>query len=407
MYISEVNRCLLCKNARCQSACPIRTRIPEVMGLLREGKKTEAQKLLFDHNPLSAVCAIVCNHEAQCLGNCIRGIKGEPITFHKIEEELSLEYLMNNDFSYDASKIGRIAIVGAGPVGISGAIFLARQNFQVTVYEKNEQIGGVLRYGIPSFRLDKNIVNRYQEILDELKVEVITQTTIGVDYTLDKLSNDYDAVLLGIGAEEANKLNIEGEGLTHVHYAIDYLKDPSAFELKGKVLVLGAGNVAMDAARTAKRRGYDTSIYYRKSFEDMKASPTEINDTIAEGIDFVYFQSPVEITDEGVVFCDSENVIDDKGRLQTKIITGTEHLVKCDSVIVAVSQRVSKQISATSILNQASWGGIVVDENGRTNIKNVFAAGDGVTGSQTVVGAVNDTKRVLDIIISELKEHSS
>ena len=399
MYTSEINRCLLCKNARCQAACPIHTRIPEVMSLLKEGKKLEAQKLLFDHNPLSAICAIVCNHEVQCLGNCIRGIKGEPITFHKIEEEISNEYLMGNDFSCDNDRKGKVAIVGTGPVGISGAIFLSQQGYQVTIFEKNTEIGGVLRYGIPPFRLNKDVVNRYEQILVDLKVEIKTNVTIGVEHTLEQLRNEYDAVLLGIGAEEANKLNIVGEELQHVHYAIEYLRNPSAYELEGRVLVLGAGNVAMDAARTAKRAGYDTSIYYRKSFEDMKANPVEIKETIDDGIDFTYFQSPVEITEEGVIFCDSENITDENGRLQTKILEGTEHLVKCDSVIIAVSQKVSKIVSTNSSLEQASWGGIIVDENGKTNLANVFAAGDGVTGTRSVVEAVMDTKKVCEIIM--------
>ena len=403
MYISEVNRCLLCKNARCQSACPIHTRIPEVMSLLKDGKKIEAQKLLFDHNPLSAICAIVCNHEAQCLGNCIRGIKGEPITFHKIEEEISREYLMTNDFANNSEQIGRIAIIGAGPVGISGAIFLAQKNCRVTIYEKNEDIGGVLRYGIPPFRLSKDIIDRYHEVLDDLRVEIKTNVTVGIDYTLEQLSAEYDAVLVGIGAEEANKLNIKGEELPQVHYAIEYLRNPNSYELNGKVIVLGAGNVAMDAARTAKRRGYDTSIYYRKSFDDMKANPVEIKETIDDGIDFVYFQSPVKITEEGVIFCDSENMTDENGRLQTKIIEGTEHLVECGSVIIAVSQKVSKVISENSSLKQASWGGIIVDEKGKTNINNVYAAGDGVTGTKTVVEAVQSTKEVCQLIVDKLK----
>jgi len=404
MLMSEVNRCLLCKNARCQSACPIHTKVPEVMTLLKNSQRLEAQKLLFEHNPLSAVCAIVCNHEEQCLGNCIRGIKGEPITFHEIERKISYEYLMNTDFSmYQNSNNGyNIAIVGAGPVGISGAIYLATQGHSVTIYEKNSKLGGVLQYGIPSFRLGKDIVDKFATVLNDLNVKIIYNTTIGVDLTLQELSNEHDAVLLGIGAEVANKLNISGEYLPTVHYAIEYLKDASKYNLNGKVIVLGAGNVAMDAARTSKRLGADTSIYYRKSFEDMKASKTEIEDTKEDGVDFVFFKSPVEITEEGVIFCDSENVVDDNGRVSTKIIRETEHLVKCDAIIIAVSQNVDSLIFETSSLESGKWGNVNVDGNYQTNIKNVFAAGDGVTGASSVVEAVNGAKNAVDKMIEYL-----
>ena len=252
----EADRCLLCKNARCKANCPISTEIPEVIRLFKEGKLDEAGEILFENNPLSAVCAIVCPHEDQCKGNCIRGIKGEPIPFCEMEEFISLKYLKNVKLEKVGNRDERIAIIGAGPAGITLSIILARKGFKVTLFDAHEKIGGVLRYGIPEYRLHNSIIDRYEEILIELGVKIRPNTLIGPVLTLDKLFFDgYKAVFIGTGVWNPKTLNIKGESLGNVHYAIDYLKSPNVYNLGKKVAVIGAGNVAMDAARVAKRNG--------------------------------------------------------------------------------------------------------------------------------------------------------
>lgn len=403
MDMQEVNRCLRCKNARCQNACPIHTRIPEVMGMIRENQIAEAQELLFTHNPLSSICSIVCDHKRQCYGNCILGIKKEPIPFFKMEEELSYDYLMNHTFVAKESNGKHVAVIGAGAVGISASILLALQGYQVTVFDDHARIGGVMRYGIPHFRLAREILERYEEILQQLHIVFRPNTLVGQALSLMQLQQDYDAVLIGTGAVVANQLRIKGEALGHVHYAIDYLKEPEAYHLGNRVIVLGAGNVAMDAARWASRSGHHTSIYYRKSDKDMKANEVEVQETKEDGVDFVFFQSPVEITKEGIIFCDSENVTDENGQLQTKILYGTEHLVPCDAVIIAVSQSPNPMVYQNSELAVDRRNRIVVDEFGRTNLSNVYACGDAVTGARSVVEAVAHAKTAVDAMIEDLQ----
>ncbi|MGL5647620.1 MAG: FAD-dependent oxidoreductase, partial [Clostridium sp.] len=246
----EADRCLLCKNPRCKTACPINTPIPEIISLYREGKNEEAGKILFENNPLSAVCAIVCPHEDQCAGNCIRGIKGEPIHFYEIEEEISGDYLEKVKFEKGLRTKDSVAIIGGGPAGITIAFILAQKGYKVTIFEAHEKIGGVLRYGIPEYRLPNSMIDSISDKLVQLGVQIRPNIMVGPVLTLDRLIEDgYKAVFIGTGVWNAKKLNIKGETLGNVHYAIDYLKAPEVYDVGKVVCVIGAGNVAMDAAR--------------------------------------------------------------------------------------------------------------------------------------------------------------
>lgn len=388
--ISEANRCILCKNPRCQTKCPINTEIPEVIKLYREGEVHKAGEILFKNNPLSAVCAVICPHENQCKGNCIKGIKGEPIEFYEIEEFISNEYLKNLSFKPEVELKDRIAIVGSGPAGITISLILAQKGYKVTLFEANEKIGGVLRYGIPEFRLPKDILDRIQEVLIQLGVKIRPNTLIGPVLTMDKLFEDgYKAIFIGTGVWNPKRLNIKGESLGNAHYAIDYLKSPTVYNLGKKVVVIGAGNTAMDSARTAKRNGaHDVTIMYRKGFEDMTATKHEIEEAIEEGVKFELYKVPVEIVDEGVIFRDSKNTTDEEG---------TETLYECDSVIIAISQAPKNNI----VINNAGFTtdhGLLVTYKGQTTREGVFASGDVVTGSKTVVQAVADAKLVANAI---------
>lgn len=397
----EADRCLLCKNARCQANCPISTEIPEVVKLFKEGKIMEAGEILFNNNPLSAACAIVCPHEDQCKGNCIRGIKSEPVSFCEIEEYISKEYLYQVKFDKIGSRNERIAIIGAGPAGITLSIILARKGFKVTLFDAHEKIGGVLRYGIPEYRLKNSMIDRYEEILIELGVKIRPNTLIGPVITLDKLFFDgYKAVFIGTGVWNPKTLNIRGESLGNVHYAIDYLKSPQVYNLGKRVAVIGAGNVAMDAARVAKRSGAEeVYILYRKGFENMPCTRAELEEAKEDGIKFELFKAPLELSEDGVKYIETRNEVDESGRVNTVTIEGTEGMFECNSTIIAVSQSPRKNIVANTVgLDTNKWGLLLTDEKGHTTRDGVFASGDVVTGANTVVHAVAYAKVVADSI---------
>ena len=397
----EADRCLLCKNARCKANCPISTEIPEVVKLFKEGKIMEAGEILFNNNPLSAACAIVCPHEDQCKGNCIRGIKSEPVSFCEIEEYISREYLYKMKFDKVESRNERIAIIGAGPAGITLSIILARKGFKVTLFDAHEKIGGVLRYGIPEYRLKNSMIDRYEEILIELGVKIRPNTLIGPVITLDKLFFDgYKAVFIGTGVWNPKTLNIKGESLGNVHYAIDYLKSPQVYKLGKRVAVIGAGNVAMDAARVAKRSGAEeVYVLYRKGFENMTCTRAELEEAKEDGIKFELFKAPLELTEEGVKYIETRNEVDESGRVNTVNIEGTEGMFNCDSTIIAVSQSPRKNIVANTVgLETNKWGLLLTDEKGHTTREGVFASGDVVTGANTVVHAVAYAKVVAEEI---------
>lgn len=404
----EADRCLLCKNARCKANCPISTEIPEVVKLFKDNKIMEAGEILFNNNPLSAACAIVCPHEDQCKGNCIRGIKSEPVSFCEIEEYISKEYLYKMSLDKKATRDERIAIVGAGPAGITLSIILAKKGFKVTLFDAHEKIGGVLRYGIPEYRLPNSMIDRYEEILIELGVKIRPNTLIGPVITLDKLFFDgYKAVFIGTGVWNPKTLNIKGESLGNVHYAIDYLKSPQVYNLGKKVVVIGAGNVAMDAARVAKRSGAEeVYILYRKGFENMPCTKVELEEAKEDDVKFELFKAPIELTEDGVKYIETKNKIDESGRVNTVTLEGTEGMFNCDSIIIAVSQSPRNNIVAnTTGLDTNKWGLLVTDNKGNTTRKGVFASGDVVTGANTVVHAVAYAKVVAEEIEKYCEEN--
>lgn len=401
LYLDEANRCLSCKNPRCKQHCPISTPIPEVIGLYKEGKLKEAGEVLFKNNPLSLVCSIVCPHEDQCRGYCIKGIKDEPVRFHDIETEISTKYLEEMEIENTPKTKDRVAIVGGGPAGITIAFILSQKGYKVTLFDAHEKIGGVLRYGIPEYRLPNKMIDKIEERLLDSGVVIRPNTLIGPVITIDKLFSDgYKAIFIGTGVWNPKTLNIKGETLGNVHYAIDYLKSPNVYRLGKRVAVIGAGNVAMDAARVAKRNGADeVYIIYRKGEEDMPATGDEIREAKEDDIKFKHFVAPLEITEEGVKLVRTENVKGEDGRVQTKILEDEEEFFECDSTIIAVSQAPKNNIvSHTESLETNKWGLLVTDEQGHTTREGVFGSGDVVTGAKTVVEAVANAKIVANAI---------
>lgn len=396
----EANRCLKCKNARCQKNCPISTPIPEVISLFQEDKLHEAGELLFNNNPLTAICAIVCPHEDQCLGNCIKGIKDTPIKFCEIERYISEKYLAELTIPRAVSNGKCIAIVGSGPAGITAAILLAQKGYAVTLFEMREKIGGVLTYGIPEFRLPRSIVQNLQAKLTQLGVKIKTNTLVGPIITMDKLFFDgYDAIFIGTGVWNPKTLGIKGETLGHSLYAIDYLKNPASYQLGQKVCVIGAGNVAMDAARSAKYYGsQEVHICYRRGEEDMTATKAEIQEAKEEGVIFSLYKSPIAITSEGVIFAQTRKIVQEDGSVSLETIPNSEELFPCDSVIIAISQVPKNNIVANTSGIETKYGLITTDHLGHTTKDGVFACGDVVSGAKTVIDAVVAAKIVAQSI---------
>jgi glutamate synthase (NADPH/NADH) small chain len=400
--IDDAQRCLQCKNPQCRVGCPVNTPIREAIHLLLENKIVQAGELLFKNNPLSLVCGHVCPQENRCEGHCILGKKSLPVHVSAIERYIS-DYYMNVYKPTPSRKTaGKIAIIGSGPSGITIAFYLAQRDFDVTIFEGNDQIGGILRYGVPEFRLPKRILDRMMEVMIASGIRIRPNTLIGANLVLDDLLNDgFNAVFVGTGVWQPQKLGIRGESFGHVHYAIEYLRNPEVYRLGKKVAVIGTGNVAMDVARTALRhRCEEVYIISRLGEDSVRARNIDMQYAQIDGAQILFYKSPVEFTDEGIILADSQVVTDNKGRETAKPIPGTERLFPVDSAIIAIGQGPRAVIvSSTTGLDLTEDGLLAVDECGRTSKAGVFASGDVVTGAKTVAEAVYSSRRVAEAMM--------
>ncbi len=402
--IAEAKRCLNCKNPLCRKGCPINTPIPLMISSFLNGDIKKAGKMLFENNPLSAVCSIVCNHGNQCQGHCVRGIKGEPVEISTIENFISSHYLDSVEVERAEPNGIKVAVVGAGPAGIVIAIKMAQLGYDVTMFESKSEIGGVLRYGIPEFRLPKTIIDRYETFLKRLGVKIKFNVTIGKAFGIEELFRDgFKAISIGTGVTWPISLNIKGETLGHVHYGVHFLERPEVYELGDNVVVIGAGNVAMDVARTALRRGAKNVKIVVRS-DRYTASEEEKEYAEIEGAEFIFNKAPVEITDEGVMFADT--VCDENHRVIST--SDKPELMKADTVMICVSQRPSNLIlTQTEGLEINERGLAKINEDGSTSRSGLFASGDVVRGAKTVVEAAETSKRVafaMDNYLKNLKE---
>ena len=399
--LAEANRCLKCKVPKCKKACPISTDIPTIMKLFLDGNEDEAGKVLFENNPLSAICSVVCPHENNCYGNCVLGIKKNPISFFKIEQYISGNYVKSREINRPEKNGMKIAVIGAGPAGISMSIFMAEKGFDVTLMEAQNQIGGVLRYGIPDFRLPRERVDAYRDVLRRLGVTVKPNCHIGSNLLLEDMFIDgYDAIFLAVGTAKPNRLGLLGETLGHVHFAIDFLKSPSSYDLGKTVAVIGVGNVAMDVARTALRQeGVEkVMLLNNRGEEGITATKVEYEETLEEGAEFKHLISVLRITEDGLIAVDVDAIQTENGIVYEENML-SRHNIKADSVILAIGQGPASTLSEKADIETNLRGLFVVDENGMTNIPGVFAAGDVVSGPRTVVQAVAHTKMVSEQII--------
>jgi len=381
--IALANTCLGCKKPSCQTGCPVNTPIAEMIRLFLAGDIKKAGKMLFENNPLSAICSLVCPHEKHCEGHCILNKKGTSVSVGEIENYISDFYMNDLKFERPAKNGHKVAIIGTGPAGIALAFILGAKGYEITMYEAHDKIGGVLRYGIPDFRLDKKILDTIEKKLEQLGVSIRKNIMIGRNITIaDMFRDEFKVVFVGTGVWSPKKLGIKGESLGNVHFAIDYLKSPSEYNLGKRVVILGAGNVAMDVARTAVRHhAREVTILYRKGMDDMPASKHEVECAKIDGVKFELYKQPTEITETSVKYTELNN-------------NDAEGSLEADSVLISISQDPRGYIAKSTQEIQVDGKGLLItDESGRTTMKGVFASGDAVTGARTVVEAVAFSKR--------------
>ncbi len=401
--LEEAQKCLQCKKPLCQEGCPVHTDIPHAIALLRQKQLEEAGRLLFDNNPLSLVCAIVCDHEQQCTGHCILNRKGNPVHFGQlIESYISDEWLDSGTIPCEPRKGVSTAVIGGGPAGMTAAILLYQAGFNVTLFEERDDIGGIPRYAIPPFRLSRRVMERYRDKLLKLGIKIRTNVVIGGSLEIADLVRDgYAAVFIATGVWRAKALGIRGESLANVHYGLDYLAHPDSYRLGERVAIIGMGNAAMDVARTALRGGCRHVTLYGRQHSSMKSAAQECILARLEGAEFVFGRYIHEINEKGPVFQVAKVNENDE-------ITGYEtelEQVEADSTIISISNGPKNKLVLTTKGLQSNQGGLLItDENGQTTIPGVFAAGDVVTGAKTVVHAVAAAKTAAAAMIRYLSD---
>ena len=393
----EATRCLKCKKAQCSAHCPVATDVPRVMNLFLNGEIKKAGETLFLNNPLSAVTSVICPHERNCCGHCVLGNKGAPVEFYRVEEYVSRFYLETMEIPEIKKNGIKVAVAGAGPAGITMSILLLLKGYDVTLFEAQDNVGGVLRYGIPPFRLPREILDDYKDIMLRMGIHFRPNTRIGTNIMIDDLFPDgYKAVFVSTGTGRPNKLGLLGETLGHVHFAVDYLKSPEAFNLGRSVAIVGAGNVAIDAARTAIRQGCShVKILHFKGAEDMTANHDEVEMAEIDGVEFVHYAQAVRILEDSVRCARVNRIENEDGSVTFEEDYSDTFDVAADSVIIAIGQGPGADIRTTG-LKLTQRGLFEVNEFGETDMPGVFAAGDIVSGPKTVVEAVAFTKKVFE-----------
>ena len=391
----EAERCLKCKKPQCSAHCPVSTDIPKVMELFLNGGIREAGEMLFMNNPISAVTSVICPHERNCAGHCVLGRKGEPVQFYRVEEYISRFYLETMKIPKIEKNGIKIAVAGSGPAGITMSLLLLLRGYDVTMFEAQDNIGGVLRYGIPPFRLSRELLDMYKDIMLRMGLHLRPNTRIGSNIKIEDLFPDgYKAVFVSTGTGRPNKLGLLGETLGHVHFAVDYLKSPEAFHLGDRVAIVGAGNVAIDAARTAIRRSHaHVTILHFMGENDMTANSDEIEMAQLDGVEFVHYAQTVRIMENAVRCVRVNRTVKEDGSVSFEEDYSSTFDVPADSVIIAIGQGPGADMKAAGV-RLTQRGLLDVNEWGETDTPGVFAAGDIVSGPRTVVDAVAFTKKV-------------
>lgn len=405
--ISEAQRCLKCKRPLCKEGCPVKTEIPTIMQMFLDGKMDEAGELLFKNNPLSAVCSLICPHEKNCMGHCVLNHKNSPIQFFEIENYISTFFLEKAKLKPETKNGHLVGIIGAGPAGLTLAILLAQKGYDVTIIDSKDKIGGVLRYGIPEFRLPKTLLDRLLERMKDLGIQFRPNTLIGPTVTIDDMFEDgYDAIFIGTGVWKPNRLRIPGETLGNVHFAIDFLKNPDSYNNLGDhVVIIGAGNVAMDAARTILRKtSAKVDIIFFRGREEVTALQEELMLAEVDGVKMNYYLNTIKIEADGIIVEPVLKILNEDGTTSYKNDSEHPYKIPSSSVIIAIGQGAQTNIvNNTKQIDTNQKGLIEASDKGATTRPGVYAAGDVVSGARTVVEAVAATKKVAEEIDAYIK----
>ncbi len=413
--IDEAKRCLNCKNKPCVNGCPVKIDIPSFIAEVAEGNFEEAYKIITKSSSLPAICGRVCPQETQCESKCVRGIKGEPVAIGRLERFVADWHNAQPETPVEkpVSNGHKVAVIGSGPSGLACASDLAKKGYDVTIFEALHVAGGVLSYGIPEFRLPKTIVQKEIDGLKAMGVKIETNTVVGKTISVDELIEEegFESIFIGSGAGLPRFMNIKGENLNGVYSANEFLTRinlmkayksdaDTPVQAGKKAVVVGGGNVAMDAARCAKRMGADVYIVYRRTEKELPARAEEVEHAKEEGIVFKFLTNPVEIkSDENgwvkSVVCQQMELSepDASGRAKPVPIPNAFIEIETDSVIMSIGTSPNPLIkSTTEGLDTQKWGGIIADENGLTSKEGVYAGGDAVTGAATVILAMGAGK---------------
>ena len=431
--IDEAKRCLNCRQHPCVNGCPVNVRIPEFIAKVAEGEFEEAYKIITSTNSLPAVCGRVCPQEHQCEGKCVRGIKGESVGIGRLERFVADWHAAHADPNAKVEKPvsngHRVAVVGSGPAGLTCAGDLARMGYEVTVYELFHKAGGVLVYGIPEFRLPKAIVAREVAALEEMGVKIVTDAVIGRAISIDELLTEegFEAVFLGSGAGLPRFLGIPGENLLGVYSANEFLTRINLMKAYREdydtpikhhkcVAVVGAGNVAMDAARCAKRLGAEhVYIVYRRGMEEVPARKEEVHHAMEEEVEFKLLTNPVRVIGDEKGYVTGIECIkmelgepDEKGRRRPMPVEGSNFVLEVDCMIDALGTSPNPLLRMTTPgLEADKHGCLIADEKGKTTHEGVFAGGDAVTGAATVILAMGAGKTAATAIDEYLKNKNA
>lgn len=410
----KVNYCLNCKVKPCSNkGCPLNNDIPTFIRLVKEGNMEEAYYTLLKTSILGSVCGRICPHYKQCMGSCVRGIKGESVQIGDIEAYISdygLEHnLIKNIEKTNELKGKNIAVIGGGPAGLTASYFLAKAGASVTIFEKHNSLGGILEHGIPEFRLDPKVLEKTINSILSLGIKVEYNIEIGNNIQIEEISPKYDATILAIGANVSSKMNIPGEDLQGVYGGNELLENKDYPDFKGKVVaVSGGGNVAMDTARTVARLGAKkVFVIYRRAEEQMPAERKEIEDAKNEGIEFLFQNNIVKILGNGKVEeveCIKTNLVQKEGetRLSPVNIEGSNYRMRMDYVIMAVGSKPEEKDIVGFEKNK--WGYVNTNEEKETSMANVYAIGDIAGNKQTVAWASRSGRDVAYEIIEKLKQ---
>lgn len=411
---AKAEYCLNCKLKPCQSACPLGNDTAGFIKLIKENKLKEAYELLLETTVLQPVCSRICPHDKQCQGSCVRGIKQTPVSIGDMEAYIG-DLAIKNNWKIDKKseeKNKKVAVIGGGPTGLTCSAVLARNGYQVTIYEKHDKLGGIMVHGIPDFRLDREVLQKTIDKIVELGIEVKLNSELGQDYTLDSLAKEYDAVYLGFGANISSKMGIEGEDVEGVLGGNELLENNIHPDYTGKtVIVSGGGNVAMDTSRTVKRLGAKRVIVvYRRSRTEMPAEKKEIEEAIEEGVEFFFQNNIIKICGDKKVEkieCVKTELVQKEGesRLSPVNIEGGNFFIDADYVIMAVGSKPEADLLKKLNLELDKWGRIKIDENSMTSKKGVFAGGDVVGAKATVAWASRSGRDAGNAIIKYLEKN--